>query len=52
MVGVLHVTTVYGAQNLAEGGQNSEAPVGVLWRCRLRLGLTARGARGPDSEFC
>lgn len=51
MVGVLHMTTAYGAENLAEGGQDSEAPVGVLWRRHLRLGLTARGARGADSEF-
>lgn len=41
VVGVLHMTAVYGAEHFAEGDQSSEAPVGGLrWRC-LGLGLTA-----------
>lgn len=32
VVGVLHVTAIYGAEYSAEGDQNSEAPVGGLRR--------------------
>lgn len=51
VVGVLHVTAIYGAEHFADGGQNSEAPVGGLRRRRFWLRLAARGAGRADSEF-
>lgn len=52
VVGVLHVTAVYGPEHFADGCQDSEAPVGGLRGGRLRLRLAAWGAGGGDSEFC
>lgn len=51
VVGVLHVTAIYGAEHFADGGQNSDAPVSGLWRRCLRVRLNARGAWRADSEF-
>lgn len=48
VVGVLHVTAAYEAEEFAEGGQDSEAPVGGLRRGRLGLRLTAWGAGRTD----
>ena len=41
VVGVLHVTAMYGAEHFADGGQSSEAPVGGLRGRHLGLRLTA-----------
>lgn len=51
VVGVLHVTAVYGANDFAKGDQNGEAPVGGLRGRCLGLGLTAGGAGGAHSEL-
>lgn len=52
VVGVLYVTAVYVAEHFADGGDNSEAPVGGLRRRRLGFRLTACRAGRPDSKFC
>lgn len=51
VVGVLHVTAIYGAQHFADQGQSGEAPVGGLGGRWLGLRLAARGAGWAHCEF-